>query len=75
VQHRLRWFGHIKQRPPEAPVRSRVISRAGNGKKLDMGGVREEKFEGLEYHQGVSIPISVSVKQKIVRRFHYIIRN
>jgi hypothetical protein len=23
--------------------------------KLDMGGVREERFEGLVYHQGVSI--------------------
>jgi hypothetical protein len=23
--------------------------------KLDMGGVGEERFEGLEYHQGASI--------------------
>jgi hypothetical protein len=23
--------------------------------KLDMGGVREERFKGLMYHQGVSI--------------------
>jgi hypothetical protein len=23
--------------------------------KLDMGGVREERFKGLVYHQGVSI--------------------
>jgi hypothetical protein len=23
--------------------------------KLDLGGVREERFEGLEYHQGVTI--------------------
>jgi hypothetical protein len=23
--------------------------------KLDMGGVREERFEGLMYHQGASI--------------------
>jgi hypothetical protein len=23
--------------------------------KLDMGGVREERFEGLVYHQGASI--------------------
>jgi hypothetical protein len=27
VQHRLRWFGHIQQRPPEAPVRSGILSR------------------------------------------------
>ena len=27
VQHRLRWFGHIQRRPPEAPVRSGIISR------------------------------------------------
>jgi hypothetical protein len=25
VQHRLTWFGHIQQRPTEAPVRSGVI--------------------------------------------------
>jgi hypothetical protein len=24
VQHRLRWFGHVQRRPPEAPVRSGV---------------------------------------------------
>jgi hypothetical protein len=35
VQHRLRWFGHIQVqwRPPEAPVRSEVISWIGNGKR------------------------------------------
>ena len=27
VQHRLRWFGHLQRRPPEAPVRSGIISR------------------------------------------------
>ena len=26
VQHRLRWFGHLQRRPPEAPVRSEIIS-------------------------------------------------
>jgi hypothetical protein len=26
--------------------------------QLDMGGVCEERFEGLEYHQGVSIGVS-----------------
>jgi hypothetical protein len=33
VQHRLRWFGHIQRRPPEAPVHSGVRSRTANGKK------------------------------------------
>ena len=27
TQHRLRWFGHVQQRPPEAPVRSGVLER------------------------------------------------
>ena len=26
VQHRLRWFGHVQRRPPEAPVRSGILS-------------------------------------------------
>ena len=26
VQHWLRWFGHVKQRPPEAPVCSGILS-------------------------------------------------
>jgi hypothetical protein len=34
VQHRLKWFGHIQRRQT----------------KFGMGGVREERFEGLEYH-------------------------
>jgi hypothetical protein len=33
VQHHLRWFGHIKQRPAEAPVHSGVIRRSGNEKR------------------------------------------
>ncbi|EMS57362.1 Retrovirus-related Pol polyprotein LINE-1 [Triticum urartu] len=28
VQHRLRWFGHIQRRPPEAPVHSGQLKRA-----------------------------------------------
>jgi hypothetical protein len=24
LQHQLRWFGHIQQRPPEAPVNSGI---------------------------------------------------
>ena len=27
VQHRLRWFGHVQRRPPEAPVRSGILSQ------------------------------------------------
>jgi hypothetical protein len=33
VQHRLRWFGHIQQRPAEAPVCSGVIRRTGNDRR------------------------------------------
>jgi hypothetical protein len=33
VQHRLRWFGHIQRRPPEAPVHSGRIKRAENVKR------------------------------------------
>jgi hypothetical protein len=61
MQYRLRWFGHIQRRSTEAPIRNGVIRRTGNEKerqrttKLDMGGVREERFEGLMYHQGASI--------------------
>ena len=25
TQHRLRWFGYVQRRPPEAPVRSEVL--------------------------------------------------
>ena len=30
VQHRLRWFGHVQIRPPEAPVYCEVLSQANN---------------------------------------------
>ncbi|EMS49379.1 Retrovirus-related Pol polyprotein LINE-1 [Triticum urartu] len=33
VQHRLRWFGHIQHRPPEAPVHSGRLKRAENVKR------------------------------------------
>ena len=26
VQHRLRWFGHVQWRPPEASMRSGILS-------------------------------------------------
>ena len=30
VQHRLRWFGHVQKRPPEAPVYCGVLSQTNN---------------------------------------------
>ena len=30
VQHRLRWFGHVQRRPPEALVHCGVLSQANN---------------------------------------------
>ena len=33
TQHRLRWFGHVQWRPPEAPVRSGVLERVDNVKR------------------------------------------
>jgi hypothetical protein len=32
IQHRLRWFGHVQRRPPEAPMRGGVLKRADNVK-------------------------------------------
>ena len=33
VQHRLRWFGHVQRRPPEAPVHSGILSLDSNVKR------------------------------------------
>jgi hypothetical protein len=33
VQHRLRWFGHIQRRPPEASVNSRILRGGKNAKR------------------------------------------
>jgi len=33
IQHRLRWFGHVQRRPPEAPVRSGVLKRVDSVKR------------------------------------------
>jgi hypothetical protein len=33
IQHRLRWFGHVQRRPPEAPVRRGVLKRVDNVKR------------------------------------------
>jgi hypothetical protein len=34
VQHRLRWFYHIQRRPPEALVRSGILSRHENIRRI-----------------------------------------
>jgi hypothetical protein len=33
VQHRLRWFGHIQRRSPEAPVHSGILSHTENTRR------------------------------------------
>jgi hypothetical protein len=33
IQHRLRWFGHIQRRPPEASVRNDILSRPENTRR------------------------------------------
>jgi hypothetical protein len=33
IQDRLRWFGHVQRRPPEAPVRRRVLEQVDNVKR------------------------------------------
>ena len=33
VQLQLRWFGHVQRRPPEAPVRSGILSQDSNVKR------------------------------------------
>ena len=33
IQHRLRWFGHVQRRPPEAPVCSGTLGRDSNVKR------------------------------------------
>ena len=33
VQHQLRWFEHVQCRPPEAPVRSGILSQNSNVKR------------------------------------------
>jgi hypothetical protein len=30
IQHRLRWFGHVQRRPPEASLHSGVLKRGDN---------------------------------------------
>ena len=33
TQHRLRWFGHVQRRPPEAPVLSGVLKSVDKVKR------------------------------------------
>ena len=33
VQHRLRWFGNVQRRPPEAPVNSGILRGFDNAKR------------------------------------------
>jgi len=33
IQQRLRWFGHVRRRPPEAPMRSGVLKRFDSVKR------------------------------------------
>ena len=33
TQHRLKWFGHVQRRPPEALVRSGVLKRVDKIKR------------------------------------------
>ena len=33
TQHRLRWFGHVQWRSPEAPVHSGILERVDNVKR------------------------------------------
>ncbi|PVH64663.1 hypothetical protein PAHAL_2G327100 [Panicum hallii] len=40
IQHRLRWFGHVQRRPPEAPVRSGVLKRGDNKLAMDRSAWR-----------------------------------
>jgi hypothetical protein len=51
VQHRLRWFGHIRRRPPKAPVSSGILksmenTRRGRGQtKIDMAEAVERDLK------------------------------
>ena len=54
VQHRLRWYGQVQRRPPEAPVQCGILSQANNMRrgrgrpKLTLGDIKKI-FESLEY--------------------------
>jgi hypothetical protein len=33
IQHRLKWFGHIQRRPPDAPLHNGRLNRVDNIKR------------------------------------------
>jgi hypothetical protein len=59
IQHRLRWFGHVHRRPPEAPVHRGIIRRDNNVKRgrgrpnLTWEEAIKKGLEGMEYPNGV----------------------
>ena len=59
VQYRLRWFGHVQRRPPEALVRSGILSQDSNVKRgrgrpnLRRGNKR--RLERMKYTQRLSL--------------------
>ena len=48
VQHRLRWFGHVRRRPPEAPVRSGERQRKT---EADLDRCNKRRLQMMEYIQ------------------------
>ena len=61
VQHRLRWFGHVQRRPPEAPMRSGILSQDSNVKrgrgrpKLTWVEAIKRRLERMEYTKKLSL--------------------
>jgi hypothetical protein len=59
IQHRLRWFGYIQRKPPEAPVCSDILSHPENTRRgryrprLTWGESNKKRFEGMKYIQRV----------------------
>jgi hypothetical protein len=53
VQHRLKWFGHVQRRPPEASM-LRILGHGSNrkrdiGRPFDMERDGKRKLERMEY--------------------------
>jgi hypothetical protein len=60
VQYRLRWFGHVQQRPQEAPVCSGILWRDSNRKRdkktlVDMERDSKKRLESTKYSQEFSL--------------------
>jgi hypothetical protein len=56
VQHRLRWFGHIQWRPPEASVNSRILRGGKNAKRQ---GTTKEAVK--RYLKDWNVPIDLTL--------------